>query len=423
MIRTPLLTAIFVVSVLIIGCAGGTSVVTPPPENPDMQVAVTRMNPDQLRIDTIRITVTRTEGGTLGLPGRFIEFTASSGDIGSATDRGDGTYEAVWTGEPIGEITIIAMDNESDPPVEAGLTFIALEYLTSEWDVPVKIANPISSMGWETAPFLWPDGSRIAFSYITIDMVSLAAGITRHIGEERPGQSIPQTMDIYLAEPPESGTSWWNGWTVSNAQCNIFQSLPMHMSAPSVSGDGQYAFCTIQEFQGDTVGPTTIYSVDPYFEMAPVALGEPVDIPDLGEDNPYFDSSHGWLYFDTYRLDDPLSKQDIWVARDIGGGQFDQPYEIMGGLNTDSIETQAFVHEPASMLYFATDREQEDYHLSIWRASLYGDSAGNAEPVARGNLAIGKPSMTLDGQWLCFVYAREESGGANADIAMTKRLE
>jgi hypothetical protein len=148
-----------------------------------------------------------------------------------------------------------------------------------------------------------------------------------------------------------------------------------------------------------------------------------VDIEDLGEDNPYYDSTHGWLYFDTYRLDDPFSKQDIWVAQTSGGGQFDTPYELEGDLNTADIETQAFVHEPASTIYFATDREQEEYQLAIWKAPLYGDYAGTAEPVARGELAIGRPSLTLDGEWFCFAYARAESGGANADIAMAHRLE
>jgi hypothetical protein len=403
------------------GCSGNP--VEPPPDHPDIRIAVARMNTDQTAIDAVKITVTRTQDGSIALPGRKIAVTASSGDVSLATDRGDGTYEALWTGETGSEVTLIARDTESDPVVETGLTFLALEFLSTEWDVPVKLAYPMSTDGWDTAPCLYPDGSGLTFAYITIDMVSLAAGITRSIGEERPGQVIPQTLNIYLATPPSDSPSWWTGWTVEHAQCNLFQSLPMHISAPSISGDGLSAFCTVQEYQGDSYGPTTIYSVDPEFQQTPVPLGPPVDIEDLGEDNPYYDSTHGWLYFDTYRLDDPFSKQDIWVAQTSGGGQFDTPYELEGDLNTADIETQAFVHEPASTIYFATDREQEEYQLAIWKAPLYGDYAGTAEPVARGELAIGRPSLTLDGEWFCFAYARAESGGANADIAMAHRLE
>ncbi len=412
------------VSIALAACGTGDDVVTPPPDNPDMRISVSRMNPSQTAIETLRVTVTRTENGTLALPGRTIVLVVTSGDIGNPTDRGDGTYEAVWTGDPEGEVTVIARDIDSDPPIETGLTFIALEFLHADWDVPVKLAYPISTNGWDTAPCLYPDGSRLAFSYITIDMLALAAGFTRPIGEERPGHSSPRTLDIYIASRPDT-QSWWSGWTVDHAQTNLYQALPMHISAPSVSGDGLVAFCTVQEFEGDVFGPSAIYIVDPEFEQAPSPLGPPVDMVDFGEDNPYYDSTHGWLYFDTYSLDDPLSKQDIWVTRAFGSGQFDEPARIGGGLNTVDVETQAFVHEPASILYFASDRGQDEYQLGIWRAPLYGDYAGEPELVARGMLAIARPSLTLDGEWFCFAYAREEShgSGANADIAMAQRLE
>jgi len=422
MLRTILSACVLLVLMLsLTGCGDGDNPITPPGDNPDLRISLTRLNPNHPIIDSVVITITRMENGKIKLPGRTIDITASSGDVGNVTDRGDGTYEAIWTGSPAAEVKLVASDPDTDPLVQSGITFIALDYLLPEWDVPIKLEKPISTDGWETAPFLYPDGKHLAFAYITLDMVALAAGIPRPIGEERPGQSVPQTLDIYIAERPD-GPSWWTGWTVENARANTFQSLPMHLSAPSLTSDGQTAFCTVQEFDGTAFEPTTLYTIDTAFAYAPTPIGPPVDMTGLGEDNPYFDSMHGWLYFDTYDLGDPLSKQNIWAAQSLGGGQFDDPVALQD-LNTKQIETQAFMHEPTGMLYFASDRGKQEFQLAIWRSSVLGSMTGVPERVAEGALALGRPSITYDGEWFCFVYARMEPGGTNADIAMSRRIE
>ena len=423
--RSHLLTGtiILLTALTLLGCPK-SNVVTPPPESNLMRINVTRLYPDEPVIDAVRITITRTSDGTVVMPGRKIELTASTGNISLVTDRGNGDYEAVWTGSSTGEVAVIARDLDSDPPVESSLTFLAMAYLETAWDIPVKLASPVSTDGWDTAPFLYPDGNHLAFAYITLDLAALSAGVSRPIGQERPGQVTPQTLNIYLADHPENVLSRWTGWTVEDAQCNLFQATPTSLAAPSITSNGQSAFCTVQEFDGTSYTPASIYAVDAEFSTAPVPLGPPVDIEGFGEDNPYLDITHGWLYFDTYDLSDPLSKQDIRAARSLGGGVFDAPLLISGNLNTADVETQPFVYEPTSTLYFASDRQQEEFQLAIWRIPICADQAnGMAELVAKGMLAVGKPSISYDGKWLCFAYARAESGGANADIAMAHLVE
>jgi hypothetical protein len=273
-ISSPCMLIILTVLVVVLsaGCNGSDGPVTPPSDNPDIRVSLTRLVPSNPQIDAVAITVTRTQDGSVELPGRDIEITASSGNVSPITDRGDGTYEAIWTGSPVAEVILIARDLDSDPVVESGVTFLALEHLIAEWDVPIKLASPISTNGWETAACIYPDGKRLAFAYITLDLVALAAGVERPIGEERPGQSYVQTLEIYIAEKPNS-PSWWTGWTVHHADVNNFQAKPTNISAPSISSDGLSAFCTVQEIDGDTYGPSAIYSVDPDFSLTPVPLG------------------------------------------------------------------------------------------------------------------------------------------------------
>jgi len=92
-------------------------------------------------------------------------------------------------------------------------------------------------------------------------------------------------------------------------------------------------------------------------------------------------------------------------------------------LNTPHVETQPFVHEPTGLLYFASDRDRDEFQLAIYKAPIFGDSAGSVEKVASGMLALGHPSVSWDGEWLVFSYAREESDGVNADIAICRKLE
>ncbi len=422
MLRTCIFTlTLITLAGLTIACSGGGNPISPPGDNPDMRIAITRLLPDNEAVDAIVITITRLENGTIALPGRNIQIEASSGSAGMVTDRGDGTYESIWNGVAGGEVTIVATDLDSDPVVQTGLTFLALEFLLAEWDVPIKLKSPISTDGWETAPCLYPNGDRFAFAYITLDLVAYAANVNRPIGEERPGQSWDQTLDIYIAERP-AGPSWWTGWSVEHAEVNNFQIGQMNISAPSMTTDGANAFLTVSEFDGDTYEPTTIYKVDPEFLGIPYAIGPPVDMSGLGEDNPYFDSQHGWLYFDTYDLGDPLSKQNIWAAQSFGGDLFDDPVPLTD-LNTANIETQPFMHEPEEMLYYASDRGQEDFVLAIWRSQTFGSFTSNPEQVAYGDLALGNPSISYNGEWFCFAYARIDPGGANADIAMCRRIE
>ena len=381
------------------------------------------MYPAQGSIESVLITVTRLENESDPLPGRNIEIISSSGDVGNVSDKGNGKYDAVWTGDSEGEVVITATDKDSDPPINAVLTFLALEYLDSEWDVPVKIPSPISTGGWEATPFLYPDGSRLVFSYITLDILALAAGYTRPIGQERPGQTFSQIYNLYIAENPDIDQLLLTGWTVENAYSNHFYSTPTELSAPSVASSGFPAFCTVRFKQGDYFTPSAIYSLDSDFTQEPIALGQPVDMDGTGEDNPYLDVTNGWFYFDTYDSSDPLSKQDLWSAQYLGGMSFDTPVPL-SDLNTADIETQPFVYEPDSEIYFASDRDDEEYQLSIWKAPIFGDTAGAPELFAKGMLAVGKPSIGFNGKMLCFSYAREESStGANADIAISRRIE
>jgi len=406
------------------GCASETPI-APPQETENISISLTRLYPEQSSIEAVRVIVTRTDEEGKSLPGRKIQLAATSGEVGTPTDLGDGSYEALWTGKAIGEVTLTAVDVESDPQLQTSVTFLALEWLDREWDVPIKIGYPVSSDGWDTAPFLSPDGSKLIFAYITLDMASLAANIFRPIGQERPGQVIPQTLNIFIAEKPQTEKNWWWGWHVEHARCNLFEVEPTYFSAPSITMDSRMAFCTVQRYAGGgKYKPSVICSVDPEFSIKPSELGAPVDMPEYGEDNPYLAISSGWLYFDAYDLSDPLSKQDIWAARWLGGGSYDKPVRMPVGLNTDDIETQAFVYEPDNMMYFASDREQEEFQLGIWKVQVWGDQVtGVPQPVAKGPLAIGRPSISLDGNWFCFAYARAESGGANADIAIARKLK
>ncbi|MFH1675891.1 MAG: hypothetical protein ABIC40_02615, partial [bacterium] len=336
-------------------CGCPNQPVTPPNNHPGISIAVNRLYPTQASIETVLITVTRLENESDPLPGRKIEIISSSGSVGDVHDKGNGKYDAIWTGISEGEIKITATDKDSDPPVGTTLTFLALEYLDSKWDVPVKIPSPISTEGWEAAPFLYPDGKRLIFSYITLDVLALAAGYTRSIGQERPGQTFPQIYNLYMAENPDIDHLLLMGWTVENAISNHFESTPTELGAPSVTSSGFLAFCTVQFKQGDYFTPSAIYSVDSDFTQAPIAVGPPVDMDGTGEDNPYLDLIHGWLYFDTYDSSDPLSKQDLWTAEYLGGTSFDIPLPL-SDLNTPAIETQPFVYEPDSDIYFASDR-------------------------------------------------------------------
>jgi hypothetical protein len=421
--RKILLTlTLITITILALSCINGASPTTPT-DTQDFRIAASRWNPANTSIEAVNITVVRTQDGALELPGRDITMTASSGNVSGLTDHGDGTYDAIWTGAPDGEVTVVATDNGDDPPLQTSITFLALEYLDPEWEVPIKLAAPVSTDGWETASFLYPSGNNLAFAYITLDWVALAANIIRPIGEERPDQSIPQTLNIYIAERPAGvNPQWWTGWTVNNAQVNHFQSLPMYLSAPMVTSDNSMAFCTIQEFNGLGYDPTTIYSLDAGFINAPTALGPPVDMTGLGEDNPYYDVMQGWLYFDTYDLGDPLSKQNIWAAQSLGAGSFDTPVPLTD-LNTPNIETQSFIDEHNGMIYFATDRDRDDYLLAIWRATIFGTYTGVPEQFAAGSVAIGRPSFSQDGQWFCFTYATIDPHGSDANIAMCRRVE
>jgi hypothetical protein len=416
----PAIILIFMMAVY--GCSGTGNTVVPPEQSDLIRVGVTRLFPDDPEIKSVVFSIFRSTNGTFGLPGRNLVAEASSGDASTVTDKGGGNYEAMWTGTASGEITVLIKDMDSDPPVETGFTFLAMEYLDTEWDVPVKIPNPVSSPGWEASPFIYPDGRKIAFSYITMDMASLSAGIERSIGDERPGQSIPKTFDIYLAGL-KSGSQNLLDWNITHPDGNLFQSAPVNMSAPSVTSDLSTGFCTLQFQDGDSFTPSAIFITDPEFDQTPSEAGKPVDMDGFGEDNPYMDVTSGYLFFDVYDTSDPLSKQDIWVAQSFGGGTFDTPHEIQGGLNTGDIEAQPFIHEPQSEIYFASDRENDEFILSIWKASIFGDQAGFPELVAKGMLGVGNPSITYDGKLLCFAYAREESGGVNEDIAISRRLE
>jgi hypothetical protein len=406
----------------LLSCGTGNPVV--PTDSDLIRIQVSRLLPNVPAIEYARIIITRTENGSLGLPGRNIQVTADSGNVSGVTDRGDGNYEAVWGGQSIGEITVVASDADSDPKIETSLTFLALEYLSTAWDIPVKLSNPVSTDGWEGSPFLYPDARKLAFSYITLDLAALSAGVSRPIGVERPGQVTPQTLNIYLAEPKLGSKSWWSGWTIQNAGCNLFQATQTHISAPSVTSDLRYGFCTVQESTLTGFTPATIWTLNSEFSNAPVPLGPPVDMDGLQEDNPYYDIANGWLYFDTSEISDPLSKQEIWAARTLGGVSFDQPVLVGGGLNTEDIETQPFVHEPSGYLYFASDREQDEFLLSIWKVTISGDQiTGIPERITKGMLGTGRPSISLDRRWFCFSYAREESGGVNTDIAACKKMD
>jgi len=423
--RKLLLTLIL--SILIImtaGCAGDGDPTTPSGDNPDLRVTVSRLFPENTKIEMVSIEVTRLEDGKMELPGRNIQILASSGDVSAVTDHGDGTYGAIWSGDSGDEVTLTVTDLDSEVPVTTSITFIAMDYLLSKWDVPIKLADPVSTDGWEAGAFMYPTGDRIAFAYITLDIVALAADITRSIGEERPGQSFPQTFDIYVADNPDfpESISWWTGWGAENVNANKFQALPMHLAAPSVTSDLLYGFCTIQEFNGESYTPTKLYVTGSEFIETPEPIGSPVDMTGLGEDNPYFDVTNGWLYFDTYDLGNPLSKQNLWAARSLGGLMFDDPVPL-SDLNTIDIETQPFMHEPTGMLYFASDRMRSEFELAIWRASTIGDFTSNPEKVAEAGLAVGRPSISLNGEWFCFSYASLEASGADADIALCRKLE
>ena len=413
---------ILVIIILLISCNEGYSPVVPT-DTENFRIAAARWNPANTSIEAVLISMARMQNDSLELSGRDITMNATSGDVHAVTDHGDGTYDALWTGDPAGEVTIIATDNDSDPPLQTSITFLALDYLDPAWDVPIQLADPISTDGWETAPFLYANGSRLAFAYITLDWVALSAGIERSIGQERPGQSTPQTLDLYIATPPTTFNSqWWTGWTVENAQVNLFQSLPMYISAPMVASDGLTAFCTVQEFNGDGYDPTKIYTLDSEFLNAPTPLGFPVDMTGLGEDNPYFDATQGWLYFDTYDLGDTLSKQNIWAAQHLGGGLFGDPVPLID-LNTPDIETQPFIDEDAGMIYFASDRGQDEYMLAINRATISGTFTGAPEQFAVGKVALGRPSFTENGEWFCMSYAVISADGSDADIAVSRRVE
>jgi hypothetical protein len=420
-LHRQLIVIIFLFLGLCAGCAK-TNPVTPT-DNDLLQIKVTRVHTDQPTIDSVRVIATRTSDGIIPLPGQKIEISSDTGHVGAVIDHNDGTYDVTWTGGT-GEVTVTVRDPDTTPVLQNRLTFLVLDYLDTDWDIPVKLAAPISTDGWEAAPFLYPNGNRMIFSYVTLDLAAAAADVLRPIGQERPGQVTPQILNLFIGQKPTDAVAWWTGWTVEHPDANFFMTNPAQLSAPSITSDGLAGFCTVQEYTPQGYTPTTLYRDDPDFRFAPIPLGQPVDMAGLGEDNPYYDVTHGWLYFDTYDLSDQLSKQDMWASRSLGGGTFDVPQLISGGLNTASIETQGFVYEPDSMLYFASDREQPDFRLSIWKVPVYGSqSDGTTELVARGFLAIGRPSISLDGNLLCFSYAREESGGANADIAIAPRLK
>lgn len=402
------------------GCSKKNPIV-PPIENDLLTINATRLYPGQKAIEAVRIVLTRLNDEKQPLTGRHLEVSADKGNMSIVTEKGNGVYEAIWTGSSCGEVVVHAKDIDSDPAVESRIVFLALDYLDVEWDVPMKVLSPVSTDGWEAAPFLYNNGLNLAFAYITLDMVALAAGFERPIGDERPGQVTPHNMNIFLARRASSSNRWWSDWLVDRPGCNDHLGFRTRLAAPTVSSDGLKAFCTVQKYTGTGYLPTKIYQTDPEFRLQPVLI-DSVDIENLGEDNPYYSSSSGWLYFDTYDINDPLSKQDIWAARFQFGNTFDKPVVVSGGLNTENIETQPFVFEPEGVLYFASDRMSDEYKLSIWKVPISGDQIfGIPEKVASGLLALGKPSITLDGEWFCFAYAREETGGVNADIAIAKR--
>ena len=271
-----------------------------------------------------------------------------------------------------------------------------------------------------------PEATIIAFAYITLDYSLYTQGTIRPIGQERPGQVTPQTLNIYLGKRDTDNPLWWTDWTVTNAQCNLFQAVQTAVAAPSVTSDGLEAFCTVQTNSGSGYTRTNIYSVHPDFSHAPSPLGPPVQMDGYGEDNPYMDVTHGWLYFDAYDLSIQKAGQDIWASESTGGTNFSDPALVSGGLNTEDVEAQPFVYEPTSTLYFASDRPPRDYqyHLSIYKVSINGSSiSGEPQIEAQGHVVLARPSISYDGTWFCFTYARQEPGGLNADIAMAKKMQ
>jgi hypothetical protein len=228
---------------------------------------------------------------------------------------------------------------------------------------------------------------------------------------------------LYFAENPNDEFSYYTGWEISNALINTYQTSSTMITSPSVTSDSLTGFCTVQEWDGSQFSTATIYITDADFENSPSRIGAPVDMQGFGEDNAYYNINTGYLYFDAFDLSDPLSKQDIYAAVSLGSGTFNTPVELSGGINTVDVETQPFVHEQSSTLYFASDRDRDEFQLALYKASVFGDSANSVELVALGMLGLANPSISEDEEWMCFSYAREEQYGANADIALCRRLE
>lgn len=279
--------------------------------------------------------------------------------------------------------------------------------------------------GYIDAPYVVPDGSALYFLHSaasTIDMLQgnpAARPVTRHLpGHQGRNGAYWWNTDIYVASknpdgswgPPQNlgptiNTRHLEGgpWTNRKQTTLIFSRESV--TDPSLSG----IFISRRRARNEP-------------------WGKPVRLPgELGEfGNAGFADLHlvpsGNLYFWSELQEPRVGDGDLYWAKSLGRGRWSPAELLPGGFQSDLDETQPWVNDEETVIYF--NRRKEDGNTELWRATRESSFAKWGTPGivpltgfadANGLAVWGEPSFT-DDRKMFFVRFDTSTPDWNADL-------
>ncbi len=275
------------------------------------------------------------------------------------------------------------------------------------WGVPELLQGSVNTLGWEDSAFIAPDGARLYFAYLNVDLLTWVQS----------GSASQATFPAYARGPTRG------------------QPQPPYAFAALGSSPSGAAFCVpdpfpyvqpgVHQWGMHRQGNDWYYiqgTVDNAFRAIHrngIPLLAPITV-DGDEDDPHFaDTSFGReLFFWSVLRPGSLGQGDIWVSTE-NAGTWSDPVLLAGPINMAAHKEFQPHFRPDGTLYFTSTRDGAD---SIFVSTRLGPNSWSAPqkvlwPGGGPLVAVGEPTLTADGQWLYFVAVFMDGAGRfNADV-------
>ena len=289
-------------------------------------------------------------------------------------------------------------------------------YTSDEWGEPELLAS--NSPGWEDSAYVSGDGSKVYFFYMASDLFKIASMFNYHFGKLK---GDPTYYSKYHRGPKRGVTPIYTSDVfVTNAD----GTAPLEKFELSTDNYNEWGLQYDNAWYWNYVPADTDGSYDIYRN------NDVLDIPDrkkFSEDNPHsMTTEYGHELFFNSKDRSSGPESDIFVTKEVDG-VWPEPVALAAPLNLpDSGEEMPFFNK--GLLYFATSRDGwasisaskrldedvwEEPEQIVWVQKKYKG------PRLWG---VGEPSVTDDGQWLYFhVVFENEYGDTDNDVARVKR--